>query len=103
MLLIALLLVPFLAAALLLVARPDGAARTIALLSSFITAALAILLWVRYPGSNVTLLDLAWMPDWGLRFTVGYDGTGLLFLLLTALIFPFIIGAGRRKAPIVRL
>ena len=97
MLLIALLLVPFLAAALLLVARPDDAARSIALLSSFITAALSIVLWVRYPGSSVTLLDLAWMPDWGLRFTVGYDGSGLLFLLLTAVIFPFIIGAGRRE------
>jgi len=39
-------------------------------------------------------VDRDWVPDWGLRFVMGYDGVSLLMLLLTAIIFPFIIATG---------
>ena len=29
-------------------------------------------------------LDRDWIPAWGLRFVLGYDGIGLLMLILTA-------------------
>ena len=97
MLLLALILIPFLAATVLLVARPDRSARVIALISSLLCAVLLIMQWIQFPGGALTLIDRDWVPAWGLRLVMGYDGTGLLMLLLTAVMFPFIIGAGFKE------
>lgn len=97
MVLLILLLLPLLTAGLLVVARPTNAARSIALGSSLITLGLALWLWHTYTGQAVTVVDQDWMPAWGLRIVLGYDGTGLLMLLLTALMFPFIIAAGFKQ------
>jgi NADH-quinone oxidoreductase subunit M len=96
MILIALLLIPFLTATLLVVARPDRAARMIAMVSSLITAVLVIAQWTKYTGGELTFFNRDWIPQLGLRLVFGYDGVGLLMLVLTAVIFPFIIGAGAK-------
>jgi NADH-quinone oxidoreductase subunit M len=94
MALLALLLIPLLTAMVLLVATPTRYARGIALFSSLVSLALTLWLWSNYQGIPVQALDVEWATAWGLRFTLGYDGVGLLMLLLTGLGVPFIIGAG---------
>lgn len=95
--LLVLLLIPFLSATLLAVVRPTLAARGIALVSSLATLAVALWLWYHYRGEPVLAVDLDWVPAWGLRFVLGYDGTGLLMVILTAVLFPFIIAAGFKQ------
>ena len=98
MVLLALIAVPFLMATLLLIARPDGQARMMAMLSSIITLVLALWLWKSHVADETVIgVEHDWVPSWGLRLVLGYDGIGLLFLLLTAVIFPFIIGAGFKQ------
>ncbi|MBK9287362.1 MAG: hypothetical protein IPN38_06675 [Flavobacteriales bacterium] len=95
MVLLALLLIPFLTALALMATRPTNAARGIALLSTL--ASLGTVLWLcltAVPGSTVLPVQIDWVPSLGLRFVLGYDGISLLMLLLTAVVFPFIIGAG---------
>ena len=94
MILLFLLLIPFLTATVLVVATPTRTARTIALVSSLVTLALTLWLWFSYTGVPVTGISVDWAPAWGLRFVQGYDGVGLLMMVLTAVVFPFIIGAG---------
>jgi len=97
MLLAALLLLPIVTATLLLVARPEAQARMLAMASTLVTAVVALLLWAGYAGSPVTAVDADWAPAIGLRLVLGYDGISLLMLVLTAVIFPFIIAAGHRR------
>jgi NADH-quinone oxidoreductase subunit M len=92
-----LLLIPFLAATLLMVARPTKAARGIALIASLATLGVALWLWCTHPGQEVTLFQQEWVPSWGLSFKLGFDGTGLLMVLLTAVVFPFIVAAGFKQ------
>jgi NADH-quinone oxidoreductase subunit M len=94
MALLALLLLPLFTAIVLLVATPTRYARGIALFSTLMSLALTLWLWSNYQGTPVKAVDIEWATAWGLRFTLGYDGVGLLMLLLTALVYPFIIGAG---------
>jgi len=88
-----LLLIPFISALALLVLRP-AQARPIALVSTLASLAVVVFAWISYTGGMVIHYDHDWMNAWGLRFVVGYDGVGLLMLILTAVVFPFIIGAG---------
>lgn len=88
-----LLLIPFISALALVILRP-AQARPIALVSTLASLAVVVFAWISYTGGMVLHYDLDWMNAWGLRFVVGYDGVGLLMLILTAVVFPFIIGAG---------
>ncbi len=97
MILLALLLIPFLTGALLLVARPHAQSRAIAMIASLVCLVIVLVQWWNYPGGELVLLDRDWIPDWGLRLKMGYDGIGLLMLVLTSLIFPFIIAAGAKE------
>lgn len=97
MLLLILLLVPFLTGTLLMVARPTAQARSIALVSSLITLGIVAWLWYSFPGGTVIAFERPWVPQWGMNLVLGYDGTGLLMLLLTALVYPFIIAAGFKQ------
>ena len=89
-----LLLIPFITATLLMVMRPTQHARWLAMMSSLASLAVVLVAWATYGGGTVIQADNDWVPAWGLRFVVGYDGVGLLMLVLTGLVFPFIIGAG---------
>ena len=88
-----LLLIPFLTALGLVSLRP-AQARPIALVSSLASLAVVLYAWFSYSGGTVIHYNLNWVDAWGLRFVVGYDGVGLLMVILTAVVFPFIIGAG---------
>ena len=95
MILIALLLIPFLTGTVLLMARPAHP-RVIAMISAISCAVIVLALWLM-PGAEVAAFEHSWIPQWGLNFKLGYDGIGLLMLLLTAVIFPFIIAAGAKE------
>lgn len=94
MIVLLLLLIPFITGLFLVVATPTRQARVLALGSTLLTLALTAWAWYTYPGDTIIAIDHAWAPEWGLNLVMGYDGIGLLMLLLTALVFPFIIGAG---------
>lgn len=97
MLLIVLLLIPFVTATLLVAARPDKQARAVAMVASILSAVLVIAQWVKFArGLGTDVVDHDWVPEWGLRLKLALDGPGLLMVLLTAVIFPFIIGAGAK-------
>ncbi|MBK7295357.1 MAG: NADH-quinone oxidoreductase subunit M [Flavobacteriales bacterium] len=92
-----LLLIPFVTALLLAVFRPNAAAKTIALVSTFLTLGVALWLWKGFGGIEATYFDHVWIAEWGLNFKLGFDGTGLLMVILTAVIFPFIIATGYKQ------
>ncbi|MBS1943443.1 MAG: NADH-quinone oxidoreductase subunit M [Bacteroidetes bacterium] len=94
--LLALILIPFLAATWLLFGRPS-AARGIALVSTLLTLALVLWLWYTWAGGTVIAVSHDWVPAFGMRFVLGYGGIGLLMLVLTGLLFPFIIGTGYKQ------
>ncbi len=39
-------------------------------------------------------IDLAWIPSWGIRFTLGVDGISLMMVLLTTFIMPLTVLGG---------
>ena len=94
--LLALILIPFLAATALLFLRP-AAARGIALVSTLLSFALVLWLWYTWTGGTVIGISRDWVPAFGMRFVLGYGGIGLLMLVLTGLLFPFIIGTGYKQ------
>lgn len=96
--LFALLLIPLIAGSILLVARPAAAtARGLALTSTLLTLAVVFWLWYNWTGDTVTVLSRDWVPAWGLRLSFGYSGIGLLMLVLTGVLFPFVIGTGYKQ------
>ena len=97
MILLALIAIPFIAGLLLLIARPDAQARSLAMVVSLACMVLVLTQCWQYPGGELTFMEKDWVPDWGLRLKMGYDGIGLLMLMLTAVIFPFIIAAGVKE------
>ncbi|MBB3729057.1 complex I subunit 4 family protein [Nonomuraea dietziae] len=87
---VALLAVPLLGAALLLVPATAGRLRLIGLLVSGLTLALAVLLAVFFEYGQAARLqfavDVPWIPSLGLRFHLGIDGISLPLVVLTALL-----------------
>ncbi|WP_371677194.1 NADH-quinone oxidoreductase subunit M [Streptomyces sp. NBC_01276] len=77
------------------------AAKWLALLFSLATLALAVLVAVRFePGGDRYQLteSHAWIQDFGVRYEVGVDGIGVALIALTAVLIPFVIGAGWNDA-----
>ena len=96
--LFALLLIPLIAGAVLLAFRSAAAtARGVALTSTLLTLGVVLWLWYTWTGGTVTVLSQDWVPAWGLRLSFGYSGIGLLMLVLTGVLFPFIIGTGYKQ------
>ncbi len=94
MILLLILFIPFLSGLLLLFLRNAGISRIIALASGILSLLLTTSLVffdtpVIYAVSEVNNL--------GIPLSLGYDGIGLLMLLLTNVLFPFIILAGFRQ------
>ncbi len=101
--LVALLAIPLLGAATILGLRSkseirdgpeDTRAKTIAfavLLAEFIVS--IGLWWSFQPGSAgwQAGVDYAWIPMWGIRFTLGVDGISLMMVLLTTFIMPLTV------------
>ncbi|MBT2445978.1 NADH-quinone oxidoreductase subunit M [Streptomyces sp. ISL-43] len=77
------------------------AAKWLALFFSLATLALAVLVAVRFePGGDRYQLteSHSWIPDFGVRYELGVDGIGVALIALTALLIPFVIGAGWHDA-----
>jgi NADH-quinone oxidoreductase subunit M len=85
----ALIVWPAVAAGIVLL-LPARWAKHAALAASLIEFAIAVpLWWVFVPAAGMQCqLDLAWIPAWGIRYTVGVDGISLFLVLLTTLLVP---------------
>lgn len=81
---------PIAAGLLLLLARSGATARMGAFVIAGVELFMAVLLWMRLPNDGeVHFMErLAWMPSLGVEYFVGLDGIGLLFVLLTTIVFP---------------
>ena len=92
-----LIVIPLLGAITLYVARPLNA-RATALTFNAITLVLAILLWRNFDSQagGLQLLERhTWIPAIGAEYLVSVDGLSLLLVLLTSIIFPFALFAGK--------
>jgi len=100
----ALLLIPLVGAAVILAlpARaqsPDGgvespAARQLAFWIFVLEFVVSLGLWWSYNPSDSgwqASIDTAWIPTWGVRFTLGLDGIALMMVLLTTFIMPLAV------------
>ncbi len=97
-----LLLIPLLGALLMLAFVRGEAARPLSLLAALANLGLTIgyLFWYNPNNPYLMLADFSWIPQAGIRFKLGVDGTGLAMLLLTNLLTPLIIGSTySRKLP----
>src|SRR2546423_1760961 len=96
----ALLVIPLIGAVVLLVlpARDqvgggveNPAARQIAFWFFVLEFVVSLGLWWSYNPSDSgwqASVDMAWIPTWGVRFTLGIDGIALMMVLLTTFIMP---------------
>ena len=87
-----LILVPLIAAVLLLIARPAGV-RNLALAVGVVNLAISIFacLSTSGDGSAAHQFSIPWVAEAGLYFSIGMDGISLLMILLTNLLAPLII------------
>ncbi|NGO67179.1 NADH-quinone oxidoreductase subunit M [Streptomyces boncukensis] len=77
------------------------AAKWLAFLFSLATLGLAAAVLIRFDpdGARYQLTEShAWIADFGVRYELGADGIGAVMIALTALLIPFIIGAGWNDA-----
>jgi NADH-quinone oxidoreductase subunit M len=84
------LLVPLLSGLCLLLFRKQALIRSVALAATLVNLLLSIPLALSAPFSY----SLPWLSFMGFSFSLGYDGISLIMVLLTNLLFPFIILAG---------
>src|SRR6202521_5688247 len=100
----ALLIIPLIGALALLVlpARDQGAgggvenppARQIAFWFFGLEVVVSLGLWWSYNPADSgwqASIDMAWIPTWGVRFTLGIDGIALMMVLLTTFIMPLAV------------
>ncbi|HUQ99423.1 MAG TPA: NADH-quinone oxidoreductase subunit M [Gemmatimonadaceae bacterium] len=98
----ALLLIPLIGAAVIMFLPANDragsvetpAARQIAFWVFVIEFVVSIGLWWTYEPSNAgwqAIIDTAWIPTWGVRFTLGIDGIALMMVLLTTFIMPLTV------------
>src|SRR5437764_7780688 len=63
--------------------------RLLALVTFLVEFVASLGLWWSYDPSNSawqSLVDVSWIPTWGIRFTVGVDGIAVMMILLTTFI-----------------
>jgi NADH-quinone oxidoreductase subunit M len=92
----ALILVPMIGAAAILVTsrvRPD-LAKLLALLTSATTAAMSVWLLTSFDAQDPDFQFVSkhmWIEQWGISWHVGVDGISLFLVVLTAVLFPLVI------------
>lgn len=91
MIVLIILLIPFITGLFLLPFRNAAIVRPIALASSIVNLLLTIALVLSPSASSYSI---NWINFLGINFSLGYDGISLIMILLTNLLFPFIILAG---------
>jgi len=73
----------------------------LALISSLISLILSAYTWIQFNNSPESVLlkaDYAWIPSFGVHFSVAVDGISLLLVLLTNLLFPLILLSSFNKS-----
>src|SRR6185503_18160377 len=71
--------------------------RGIALLAFAIEFVVSIGLWWSFDPTNAawqSVIDMPWIPSWGVRFTLGVDGIAVMMILLTTFIMLLSVGGG---------
>ncbi|MDD2304940.1 MAG: NADH-quinone oxidoreductase subunit M [Prolixibacteraceae bacterium] len=91
MILLIILLIPFITGLSLLFFRKAATARTVALISTVVN--LLLTLSLLNADQSVTY-SAQWINYLGIQFSLGYDGISTIMLLLTNLLFPFVVMAG---------
>ena len=80
------------------VASGAGAApRWLALITFAVEFVVSLGLWWSFDPANAgwqSVVDLPWIPSWGIRFTLGVDGIAVMMILLTTFIMLLV---GRRQ------
>jgi len=78
------------AGALATLVAPVRRAKHIALAASLVEFAISVPLWWTFDpsGGMQFQLDAAWIPAWGIHYTVGVDGISLFMVLLTTFLVP---------------
>lgn len=94
MLLLFLLFIPFVTGLFLLLLRNDSSVRITALASSVVTLAITLVLAL---SDSAPVFSVDWIYFLGIKFSLGYDGTSMIMLLLTNFLFPFILLAGFKE------
>src|SRR5881398_2064843 len=79
-----------LVAALVVVLAPPRWAKHVALATSLVEFAISVPLWWTFaPADGMQcIVDVPWIPSWGIRYTVGVDGISLFMVLLTTFLVP---------------
>src|SRR5216117_2526513 len=79
-----------LGAALVVMLAPPRWAKHVALATSIVEFAISVPLWWTFaPADGMQcILDVPWIPSWGIRYTVGVDGISLFMVLLTTFLVP---------------
>lgn len=92
MLTLALILIPLVAAGVLLALR-GGAVKRVALIASLVEFGLATYLFTAFrpDTSSQFALSFDWIKSAGIQFAIGVDGISILLLLLSTLLVPLII------------
>jgi NADH-quinone oxidoreductase subunit M len=93
MILLIILFLPLVSGLVLRFFRDDTTVKTIALSSTVISLILTLSIW-----SNTSVaFTTSWLAFLGSSFSLGYDGLSYIMLLLTNLLFPFIVMAGLKS------
>src|SRR5689334_10412039 len=69
--------------------------RMLALLTFAIEFIVSLGLWWSFDPANAawqSVVDLPWIPSWGIRFTIGVDGIAVMMVLLTTFIMLLAVG-----------
>jgi NADH-quinone oxidoreductase subunit M len=83
-----------LAGALLVALVPAAQARTVALVLTLLELLVSLGLWWAFDPTTIPMqfgVDQAWLPQWGIRYTLGLDGISLFMVLLTTGIMPLAV------------
>jgi len=94
MIVLVILLIPFITGLLLLLIRNAATVKLAALTSAIVSlvATLNLVFTARLSSYSIN-----WINFLDINFALGYDGTSLIMLVLTSLLFPFIIMAGMKR------
>jgi len=91
MILLLILVIPFITGITLLAFRNQAVIRLVALASSILNLLLTVVLLF---SADAVTFSVFLISSAGINFSLGYDGISLVMILLTNLLFPFIILAG---------
>ena len=90
----AIIFLPLLGMALVLLLRGEKAMKSAALLVSLLTFVVSLALWVGWQSgeAGMQFMDtVPWAPELGINYTVGVDGISMPLVLLTTLLLPLVL------------